>query len=151
MLLDMPSRLQTHLVAVHYNAWRLALDRRPPFQGTHLPLGFRPRITRMFRTLVSHYLLQVILIGFGVAVAIVYLAFFDNPPYPALVPVALWFFILSYLSALWVLRAIGKEAAAWQHYMSAGIAIALTLAIYLAGHVSEQMREIELQERQLSD
>ena len=105
----------------------------------------------MSRTLVFRYLPQTILLVFGVAVAAVYLAAFDDPPYPALVPVALWFFILSYLSVLWALRVLGKEADTWQHYMSAGIAIALTLAIYLAGHVSEQMREIELQERQLSD
>ena len=105
----------------------------------------------MSRTHLSRYLPQAVLLALGAAVAAVYLAAFDDPPYPALVPVALWFFILSYLSALWVLRALGREAGTWQHYMSAGIAIALTLAIYLAGHVSEQMREIELQERQLSD
>ena len=103
------------------------------------------------RTLVSHYLLQVILLGVGTALAALYLIRFGDPPYPALVPVAFWFFYLAYLSLLWLLRLLGGGPASWQHSMSLGIAAVLTIALYLAGHIGEQQRDIDLQERQLSD
>ena len=103
------------------------------------------------RTLVSHYLAQVILLAVGVALAALYLVRFDSPPYPALIPAAFWFFYLSYLSLLWALRFFSRGSSSWQQSMAMGIAAALTLSLYLAGYVGEQQRQVDLQERQLSD
>ena len=100
---------------------------------------------------ISHYLVQVALLGVGAALAAWYLIQFNDPPYPALVPVAFWFFYLAYLSLLWLLRLLGGEPSVWQQSMAIGAAAALTIALYLAGYVSEQQREIDLQERDLSD
>lgn len=106
-----------------------------------------PRI----RTLISNYLSQVILLAVGVALAALYLIQFNDPPYPALVPVAFWFFYLAYLSLLWLLRLLSGGPSVWQQSMAVGTAAALTIALYLAGHVGEQQRDIDLQERKLSD
>ena len=104
-----------------------------------------------FRSLISNYLSQIILLTVGVALAALYLIQFSDPPYPALVPVAFWFFYLAYLSLLWLLRLLSGGASVWQQSMAIGTAAALTIALYLAGHVGEQQREIDLQERSLSD
>ena len=104
-----------------------------------------------FRSLISNSLAQVILLAMGVALAALYLTQFSDPPYPALVPVAFWFFYLAYLSLLWLLRFFSGGASVWQQSMALGAAAALTIALYLAGHVGEQQREIDLQERSLSD
>ena len=103
------------------------------------------------RIRLSHYLAQVILLSVGAALAFLYLVQFSDPPYPALVPVAFWFFYLAYLSLLWLLRLLSGGPSVWQHSMAIGTAAALTLALYLAGHVGEQQRDIDLQERSLSD
>ncbi len=103
------------------------------------------------RTLISNYLSQVILLAVGVALAALYLIQFNDPPYPALVPVAFWFFYLAYLSLLWLLRLLSGGPSVWQQSMAVGTAAALTIALYLAGHVGEQQRDIDLQERKLSD
>lgn len=103
------------------------------------------------RSLISNYLSQVILLGAGTALVVLYLIRFGDPPYPALVPVAFWFFYLAYLSLLWFLRLISGGPSFWQQSMAIGAAAALTLGLYLAGHVGEQQREIDLQERRLSD
>ncbi|MCY4611137.1 MAG: hypothetical protein OXC38_05500 [Gammaproteobacteria bacterium] len=103
------------------------------------------------RTLISNYLSQVILLAVGVALAALYLIQFNDPPYPALVPVAFWFFYLAYLSLLWLLRLLSGGPSIWQQSMAVGTAAALTIALYLAGHVGEQQRDIDLQERKLSD
>ncbi len=103
------------------------------------------------RTLISNYLSQVILLAVGVALAALYLIQFNDPPYPALVPVTFWFFYLAYLSLLWLLRLLSGGPSVWQQSMAVGTAAALTIALYLAGHVGEQQRDIDLQERKLSD
>ena len=104
-----------------------------------------------FRSLISIYLSQVILLTVGVALATLYLIQFSDPPYPALVPVAFWFFYLAYLSLLWLLRFLSGGPSVWQQSMAIGTAAALTIALYLAGHIGEQQRDIDLQERSLSD
>ena len=104
-----------------------------------------------FRTLISNYLSQVILLTVGISLATLYLIQFSDPPYPALVPVAFWFFYLAYLSLLWLLRLLSGGPSVWQQSMAIGTAAALTIALYLAGHIGEQQRDIDLQERSLSD
>ena len=105
----------------------------------------------MSRIRISHHLGQAILLVIGTALAVLYLVQFSDPPYPALVPVAFWFFYLAYLSLLWLLRLLSGGPSVWQQSMAIGTAAALTIALYLAGHVGEQQREIDLQERSLSD
>ena len=105
----------------------------------------------MFHIRISNYLAQVTLLGMGTVLAALYLIQFSDPPYPALVPVAFWFFYLAYLSLLWLLRRISGGPSVWQQFMAIGAAAALTIALYLAGHVGEQQRDIDLQERKLSD
>ena len=103
------------------------------------------------RIRISHYLAQVALLSVGTALAALYLIQFSDPPYPALVPVAFWFFYLAYLSLLWLLRLLSGGPSVWQQSMAIGTAAALTIALYLAGHIGEQQRDIDLQERSLSD
>ena len=107
----------------------------------------------MSRTLsrISYYLSHVVMLTVGVTLTVVYLAQFKDPLYPALVPVAFWFFYLAYISLLWLLRVFSGGYSTWHQSMALGVAAALTIALYLAGHVGEQQREIDLQERSLSD
>lgn len=102
-------------------------------------------------SLAASYLVQLILVATGVLLVLLYLAMFGDPPYPALVPAAFWFFYLAYLSLRWLMRRLSGGRASWQQSMAFGIAAALTIAIYLAGHIGEQQRQASLQERQLSD
>ena len=95
-------------------------------------------------------LAQFLLPGAGLLLAAGYLLDFADPPYPALVPVAYWFFYLGYVGLLRLLRALGP-AAPWQQSVALGAAAALTVALYLAGQVGEQQRQADLQERRLSD
>ncbi len=97
------------------------------------------------------HLAQTLPLGVGVALAALYLIQFDDPPYPALVPVAFWFFYLMYLSLLWSLRLLGGGPSIWRQSMALIASATLTVALYLAGHVGEQQRDIHLRDRSLSD
>ena len=95
-------------------------------------------------------LAQFLLPGAGLLLAAGYLLGRDDPPYPALAPVAFWFFYLAYLGLLWLLRACAPPAP-WQQSLALAAAAALTVALHLAGQVGEQQRQADLQERRLSD
>jgi len=102
--------------------------------------------------LFSTYPLQFLLLAIGILLVLLYVGRFDDPLYSSLVPVAYWFFLLSYWGVLWLLRTVSKEPDnRRQTLLALGIAAIATLTLYLAGHVSEQKRQNELQERHLSD
>ncbi len=92
------------------------------------------------------------LFAIGALLVLIYLALFDNPPYPPVLPVAYWFSLLCYIGVLWLLRALARgERNRRQIPLAIGITAIITLSLHLAGHVGEQQRQAELQQRHLTD
>ncbi len=103
------------------------------------------------RSLAADYLAQLSMIAIGVLLVALYLSMFRDPPYPALVPVAFWFFYLAYLAWRWILQSLSRKRSGWHQPIALGLAAALTITLYLAGHVGEQQRQANIQQRQLTD
>ena len=92
------------------------------------------------------------LFAIGILLVLVYVVLFDDPPYPSVLPVVYWFSLLSYVGFLWLLRALAHgERNQRQVPLAIGLTAIITLSLYLAGHVGEQQRQAELQERHLTD
>ena len=107
---------------------------------------FRSKLSRF-----SAQLGQLLLVGVGVLLTVIYLIQFSDPPFPAVVPVAFWFFYISFFCLMWVLRTLSLGPALWQRSIATGLAAVLTLIIYLAGHIGEQQLQQDLQYRSLSE
>ena len=95
--------------------------------------------------------LQGILFGLSAFLTFLYVVEFRNPPFPAVVPVALWFFFLLHTMLLRVLRLGRRSGDFWQYALTLALAAIGTVGVYLAGQVDEQDRPFHQLNRSIDE
>ena len=95
--------------------------------------------------------LQGLLFGISALLTFLYVVDFDNPPFPAVLPVALWFLFLLHTLLLRLLRAGGRARDFWQCALALSLAAVGTVGVYLAGQVDEQDRPYHQQNRSIDE
>lgn len=96
--------------------------------------------------------LRSVLIGAGILLGAIYVVRFEDPPYPAVVPVAVWFLILLQALLLWIASFLGKrKPTLWQYFLTLALAAFGTASVYLAGQVDEQERPFHRKNRTIDE